>query len=48
MRSNGSYGTVTMKVYATNGTAVAGTDFYGLTNWPAVFLNGFATNSPHW
>ena len=46
VRSNGTYNTATLYVYATNGTAVAGQDFYGLTNWPAIFLDGYTTNFP--
>ncbi len=49
VRSNGVYGAVTMKYWATNGTALAGTDYVGLTNQPMVFnpnqtTNGFAVS----
>ena len=46
VRSNGTYNKVTLLVWATNGTARAGTHFYGLTNWPAIFLDTKVTNNP--
>ncbi len=46
VRSNGISGRVTMAVSATNGTAMVGTDYYGLTNWPAIFSEGKVTNFP--
>ena len=54
VRSNGTYGTVTMWVSTTNGTAIAGTDYNGLTNLAcdlscrAVVNNSFTvTNIPN-
>jgi uncharacterized delta-60 repeat protein len=45
VRSNGTYGTVTMRASTTNGTALAGTDYNGITNLTMTFLNGVVTNS---
>ena len=45
VRSNGTYGTVTMKASTTNGTAIAGTDYKGITNLTVSFLQGVTTNS---
>ena len=42
LRSNGIFGTVTMKCFATNGTAIAGTDYRGVTNQNLTF--GLGTN----
>ena len=44
VRSNGTYGTVTMNASATNGTALAGTDFNGITNARS-FLPDVVTNA---
>jgi uncharacterized delta-60 repeat protein len=45
IRTNGNYGTVSLKYSTTNGTAVVGTDYVGLTNGTATFLSGvFSTN----
>ena len=45
VRSNGTFGVVSMRAWATNGTAVAGTDYRGLTNQLVVFNTGVtATN----
>jgi uncharacterized delta-60 repeat protein len=40
VRSNGTYGTVTMKASTTNGTALAGIDYIGITNLTVTFLPG--------
>jgi uncharacterized delta-60 repeat protein len=46
VRSNGTYGTVTMKASTTNGTALAGIDYIGITNLPVTFPQyGAVTNS---
>ncbi len=47
VRSNGTYGTVTMKASTTDGTALAGTDYNGITNPPVTvtFLPNVVTNS---
>lgn len=45
LRSNGSYGTVTMKCFATNGTAISGTDFQKVSGLSLQFLNGVTSNS---
>jgi len=45
VRSNGSFGTVTMRCFATNGTAIAGTDYIGVTNLPLVFGGTVVSNS---
>ncbi len=45
LRSNGIFGTVTMKCFATNGTAIAGTDYRGVTNLSLQFLTGVVSNS---
>ena len=45
VRSNGTYGTVTMLASTTNGTALAGTDYNGITNLTVTFLQGVVTNS---
>lgn len=44
VRSNGTYGTVTMRASTINGTALAGTDYNGITNLTVTFLNGVVTN----
>ena len=43
-RSNGSYGTVTLKYSTTNGTALAGVDYVGLTNISSVFSTTTSNN----
>ncbi len=45
VRSNGLFGVVTMLYSATNGTALAGTDYVGLTNKSLVFNQGQTTNT---
>jgi uncharacterized delta-60 repeat protein len=45
VRSNGTYGAVTMRASTANGTALAGTDYNGITNLTVTFLNGVVTNS---
>jgi len=45
VRSNGTYGTVTMLASTADGTAIAGTDYNGITNLPVVFGGGVVTNS---
>jgi uncharacterized delta-60 repeat protein len=45
VRSNGTYGTVTMRASTTNGTALAGTDYNGITNLTVSFLQGVVSNS---
>ena len=44
VRSNGFYGTWTMQTYASNGTAVAGTDYQGLTNVTVSFSGTAVSN----
>jgi uncharacterized delta-60 repeat protein len=44
-RSNGTYGPVTMRASTTDGTALAGTDYNGITNLTVTFLDGVVTNS---
>ena len=51
LRSNGIFGTVTMRCWATNGSAIAGTDFKGVTNFslqfgpgPNLSSNAFSVN----
>ena len=44
-RSNGTYGPVTMRASTANGTALAGTDYNGITNLTVTFLDGVVTNS---
>jgi uncharacterized delta-60 repeat protein len=45
IRSNGLFGTVSMRCFATNGTALAGTDFRGVTNFSLQFGAGIASNA---
>ena len=45
VRSNGTYGTLTMEASTTNGTALAGIDYNGITNLTVSFLQGVVTNS---
>jgi uncharacterized delta-60 repeat protein len=47
VRSNGTYGTLTMRATTTNGTAQSGIDYYGITNPPltVTFLQTVVTNS---
>jgi uncharacterized delta-60 repeat protein len=45
VRSNGTYGTVTMRASTINGTAIWGTDYNGITNLTVTFLPGVVTNS---
>jgi uncharacterized delta-60 repeat protein len=44
LRSNGVYGVVTMKYSTTNGTALAGADYVGITNQPMDFGQGLTSN----
>jgi uncharacterized delta-60 repeat protein len=44
LRSNGNFGTVTLKYSTTNGTALAGIDYIGLTNITASFASSVFTN----
>ena len=44
VRSNGLYGVVTMKYSTANGTALAGSDYIGLTNQNMVFAQSQTTN----
>ncbi len=44
VRSNGVFGVVSMKYSTTNITAIAGTDYVGLTNQNMVFSSGQTTN----
>ncbi|HXI72013.1 MAG TPA: Calx-beta domain-containing protein [Verrucomicrobiae bacterium] len=45
VRSNGVYGTVSLKYSTSNGTAVAGTDYVGVTNVNSIFGSGVSSNS---
>ncbi|MGB8370585.1 MAG: Calx-beta domain-containing protein [Limisphaerales bacterium] len=45
VRSNGTYGTLTLDASTTNGTALAGIDYNGITNLTVSFLQGVVTNS---
>ena len=45
VRSNGTYGTVTMRASTTNGTAIVGTDYNGITNLTVSFQQSVVTNS---
>jgi uncharacterized delta-60 repeat protein len=45
VRSNGTYGTVTMRASTTNGTALASIDYNGITNLTVTFLGDVVTNS---
>lgn len=44
LRSNGNFGVVSMKYSSSNGTAVVGTDYVGLTNLNLVFGNSVPSN----
>ena len=44
LRSNGVYGVVSMKYSTTNGTALAGTDYVGITNKSLVFESSQTSN----
>ena len=44
VRSNGLFGNVSMKYSSTNGTALAGIDYSGVTNQILTFANGKSTN----
>jgi uncharacterized delta-60 repeat protein len=44
LRSNGIYGAVSMKYSTTNGTAVVGTDYTGITNQNLVFNQNVTSN----
>ena len=44
LRSNGNFGTVTLKYSTTNGTALAGVDYVGMTNVTASFASSVFTN----
>jgi len=44
VRSNGTYGTVSLQYSTSNGTAIAGIDYTGLTNITATFQDGQRTN----
>ncbi len=44
VRSNGLSGNVSMRYSSTNGTALAGTDYTGVTNQILLFINGQSTN----
>jgi uncharacterized delta-60 repeat protein len=45
VRTNGAFGTVSLKYSATNGTALAGTDYTGITNVTMTFLGNVVSNS---
>ena len=45
VRSNGVFGIVTMRAWATNGTAIAGTDYRGVTNLSLQFGTGLNVSS---
>jgi uncharacterized delta-60 repeat protein len=45
VRSNGTYGTVNMLASTADGTALAGTDYNGITNLGLTFGGGVVTNS---
>lgn len=45
IRSNGLFGIVTMRCFATNGTAVAGVDYRGVTNFSLQFGNNVTSNN---
>ncbi len=45
VRSNGTFGIVTMRAWATNGTAIAGVDYRGVTNLSLQFLNDVVSNN---
>ena len=45
VRSNGTFGIVSMKYSATNGTAIAGSDYRGITNANLVFNTGIANTN---
>ena len=47
VRSNGTFGPVSMRAWATNGTAIAGQDYQGVTNRTVIFNTGItSTNYP--
>jgi len=45
VRSNGVFGIVTMRAWATNGTAIAGVDYRGVTNFSLQFGTGINVSS---
>ena len=45
VRSNGTYGRFTMWASTSNGTAIAGIDYNGITNYTVTFFDGQRTNS---
>ena len=45
VRSNGVYGTVSLKYSTSNGTAVAGTDYVAIAPANSIFLQGVTSNS---
>jgi uncharacterized delta-60 repeat protein len=45
VRSNGTFGIVSMRYWATNGTAIAGADYKGITNQPLVFNTSVITTN---
>ena len=45
VRSNGLYGTVSLRYSTSNGTAVVGTDYKGITNATSIFAAGATSNS---
>ncbi len=45
VRSNGTFGVVSMRAWATNGTAIAGVDFRGVTNQTVIFNTGIITTN---
>ncbi|HEY1787979.1 MAG TPA: Calx-beta domain-containing protein, partial [Verrucomicrobiae bacterium] len=45
VRSNGVFGIVSMRCFATNGTAIAGTDYWGVTNFSLQFGAGVTSNA---
>lgn len=44
LRSNGSFGTVTVRYSTTNGTAIIGTDYDAITNGSKAFAQGIVSN----